>query len=93
MPTDEELKKKANEILCCVYIVANGEQDRNIYETDLIKEVDLKYNTNYRWKLPENVMQYLANNGFIKWREFSKDSIALTALGIKTVEESSICDN
>ena len=63
---DEALKKKANEILCCVYIVANSEQERNVYETDIIKEVNLKYNINYQSNLPENVMQHLANNKFIK---------------------------
>ena len=66
IPADEELKKKANEILCCVYIVANSEQERNVYETDIIKEVNLKYNINYQSNLPENVMQHLANNKFIK---------------------------
>ena len=37
IPADEELKQKANQILYCVYAVANGEQDKNIYETDFTK--------------------------------------------------------
>ena len=73
--------------------MANGEQDRNVYETDIIKEVNLKYNINYQSDLPENVMQYLANNKFIKRGGFTKDSIGLTKECRILVENSSICDN
>lgn len=93
MPTDEELKKKANQILCCVYTVVKGEEDRDIFENDVIKEVDKYYNTNYRSDLPRDVLQYLEDSGFIVLGRESKAGIALTKLGIKTVEESSICDN
>ena len=68
MPADEESSKKAGEILCCMYIVANGEHDKTIYDTDVIKEVNKAYNTNYERNLPDNALQYLEDSGFIvRW--------------------------
>ncbi len=93
-PADEELKKKANEILCSLHTVAKGELNKSINEKDIMYEINSRYNTNYQSDLPENVIQYLVNSGFILRGPPlpSKDSFALTALGKRTVEESSICD-